>query len=48
MTYPEGKYDERVSAWIKIAGYEAVLTMKNKKNIFSNQSKSLLEIDRFS
>ncbi|MGD1703892.1 polysaccharide deacetylase family protein [Dapis sp. BLCC M229] len=47
FTYPEGKYDERVSAWIKVAGYEAALTMKKNKNIFSNQSKSLLAIDRF-
>ncbi|MGD1803914.1 phosphodiester glycosidase family protein [Dapis sp. BLCC M126] len=47
FTYPEGKYDERVSAWIKVAGYEAALTMKNNKNIFSNESKSLLVIDRF-
>lgn len=47
FTYPEGKYDERVSAWVKAAGYEAALTMKNNRNIFSNESKSLLAIDRF-
>ena len=47
FTYPEGKYDERVSAWVKVAGYEAALTMKNNRNIFSNESKSLLAIDRF-
>ena len=47
FTYPEGKYDERVSAWIKATGYEAALTMKNNRNIFSNESKSLLAIERF-
>jgi peptidoglycan/xylan/chitin deacetylase (PgdA/CDA1 family) len=47
FTYPEGNYDERVSAWVKAAGYEAALTMENHKNILSNQSKSLLAIDRF-
>ncbi|MGL5082931.1 MAG: polysaccharide deacetylase family protein [Microcoleaceae cyanobacterium] len=47
FTYPEGKYDERVSAWMKVAGYEAALTMENNISRFSNESKSLLAIDRF-
>ncbi|NJK36697.1 MAG: polysaccharide deacetylase family protein [Oscillatoriales cyanobacterium RM2_1_1] len=47
FTYPEGKYDERVSAWVKVAGYEAAFTMENNVNRFSNESKSLLAIDRF-
>ncbi|MGL5082651.1 MAG: polysaccharide deacetylase family protein [Microcoleaceae cyanobacterium] len=47
FTYPEGKYDERVSAWVKAAGYKAALTMDDSENRFSNQSKSLLALDRF-
>lgn len=47
FTYPEGKYDERVTAWVKAAGYRGALTMDDSENRFSNQSKSLLAIDRF-
>ncbi|MGF1493991.1 MAG: polysaccharide deacetylase family protein [Microcoleaceae cyanobacterium] len=47
FTYPEGNYDERVSAWVKVAGYESALTMDNDEDRFSNESKSLLAIDRF-
>ncbi|MEL7038029.1 MAG: polysaccharide deacetylase family protein, partial [Cyanobacteria bacterium J06592_8] len=47
FTYPEGNYDERVTAWIKAAGYEAAFTMEKKVNKLSNHSKSLLAIDRF-
>ncbi|MEB3340279.1 polysaccharide deacetylase family protein [Okeania sp.] len=47
FTYPEGHYDKRVSAWAKAAGYTGAITMKNDINLFSNESKSLLAIDRF-
>ncbi|MGF1492344.1 MAG: polysaccharide deacetylase family protein [Microcoleaceae cyanobacterium] len=47
FTYPEGYYDERVSAWLKAAGYQAALTMEKTRSRFSSESKSLLAIDRF-
>ena len=46
FTYPSGKYDERVTNWVRQAGYEAALTMNDLDDRFAGQSKDLLAIDR--
>jgi peptidoglycan/xylan/chitin deacetylase (PgdA/CDA1 family) len=46
FVYPEGKYDERVEQWLKLAGYQAALTMDDTADRFANASKDLLNIER--
>ncbi len=46
FTYPSGKYDERVTNWVRQAGYEAALTMNDLEDRFAGESKDLLAIDR--
>lgn len=47
FTYPTGKYDDRVAASVRKAGYLAALTMDDGDEDFAGQSESLLAIKRF-
>ncbi|MFB2836754.1 polysaccharide deacetylase family protein [Floridanema evergladense] len=47
FTYPSGKYDPRVEAWVKFAKYQAALTMDDSNEQFAGESKNLLGIARF-
>ncbi|HEY9664077.1 MAG TPA: polysaccharide deacetylase family protein, partial [Allocoleopsis sp.] len=46
FVYPEGKYDERVENWVRLAGYSSALTMNDEETRFAGQSHDLLSIDR--
>ncbi|PSB06353.1 polysaccharide deacetylase, partial [filamentous cyanobacterium CCP2] len=46
FVYPEGNYDDRVAHWVRLAGYEAALTMNDEEDRFAAQSIDLLSIDR--
>ncbi|NJO42611.1 MAG: polysaccharide deacetylase family protein [Cyanobacteria bacterium CRU_2_1] len=46
FVYPEGKYDERVAAFVQEAGYHSALTMNDAEDKFAGESESLLAIDR--
>lgn len=47
FTYPEGKYDERVTKFVEKAGYISALTMSDTDERFAGQSESMLAISRF-
>lgn len=46
FVYPEGKYDERVQQWVKLAGYRAALTMNDAVEQYAGASSTLLSIER--
>lgn len=46
FVYPEGKFDERVQAWVQQTGYKAALTMNDEVNRFAGESTNLLSIER--
>jgi poly-beta-1,6-N-acetyl-D-glucosamine N-deacetylase len=46
FVYPEGKYDQRVAHWAKLAGYQSALTMNDEVDRFAGQSLDLLSVDR--
>jgi peptidoglycan/xylan/chitin deacetylase (PgdA/CDA1 family) len=46
FVYPEGKHDERVQESLKLAGYQAALTMDDAADRFASASKDLLSIER--
>ncbi|MBE9019311.1 polysaccharide deacetylase family protein [Chroococcidiopsidales cyanobacterium LEGE 13417] len=47
FTYPAGKYNQKVAAAVKKAGYLSALTMNDNDERFAGDSESLLAIDRF-
>lgn len=47
FVYPEGKFDERVEAVVKKAGYKAALIMRNDDGKFAGESDNLLTLERF-
>jgi poly-beta-1,6-N-acetyl-D-glucosamine N-deacetylase len=46
FVYPEGKYDARVQQWVKLAGYQAALTMDDSAERYAGASETLLSIER--
>jgi peptidoglycan/xylan/chitin deacetylase (PgdA/CDA1 family) len=46
FVYPEGKYNEQVKREVRLAGYQAALTMNDEKDLFAGDSDDLLSIDR--
>ncbi|WP_353259044.1 polysaccharide deacetylase family protein [Prochlorothrix hollandica] len=47
FTYPEGHYNEAVTAAVTAAGYRAALTMDDGGEAMAGESESLLAIDRY-
>ncbi|MCU0568326.1 MAG: polysaccharide deacetylase family protein [Oculatellaceae cyanobacterium Prado106] len=47
FVYPEGKFDERVTARVEAAGYQAALIMRNAEGKYAGESEDLMTIERF-